>query len=129
MTKNPAYGNTLVNATLFANIAKHSVMIGLREYAPCGVSLASSSHLSSSTRIVVTSSSFSTSSSSAGVAPRHIWEQLCATSSDQLQSGQAWQHYLANAGLSAACRCTSQFVRYPHVSCSGASVNRCSLAA
>ena len=72
MTKNPAYGNTFVNATLFANIAKQSVMIGLREYAPCGVSLASSSHLSSSTRIVVTSSSSSlllpvgASSSSAG---------------------------------------------------------------
>jgi hypothetical protein len=31
MTKNPAYGNTLVNATLLANMAKQSVMIGLRE--------------------------------------------------------------------------------------------------
>ena len=29
----PAYGKTFVNATLLANIAKHSVMIGLREYA------------------------------------------------------------------------------------------------
>ena len=61
----PAYGKTFVNATLLANIAKQSVMIGLREYAPCGVSLACSSHLSSAT----TSSSLSTSSISAG---RHM---------------------------------------------------------
>ena len=40
----------------------------LARVRPCGVSLASSSHLSSSTRMVVTSSSLSTSSISAGAA-------------------------------------------------------------